>query len=252
MFFNSTQLSQRWNYNISRTITYFIFTFGAYLLYTKYILHLQLRDFKITLKLKLWNVICAIILPSFVICIFIFIGNVSVTSNLSLRMKMAIILFAAFTSTVSGILEEMLFRGYIMKLLESRWNKYIAIITPSFLFSLIHIPRMNNIDIIGLLLLIISGTLVGIMFSLIAYSSDSISGSAIIHAVWNCIMITDIIHFLTGRAVKGTSIFSITLPKDSVLITGGGFGIESSLPAIIGYALISIYVLYSMKKKEIN
>ena len=63
--------------------------------------------------------------------------------------------------------EEMMFRGDIMKLLESRWNKSIAILIPSFLFSLVHIPSMVTFTVSGVQLLIISGRVEGIMFSLV-------------------------------------------------------------------------------------
>ena len=50
----------------------------------------------------------------------------------------------------AGILEEMLFGEYIMRLLENKWNKYIAILLPAFLFSLLHILSMETFSIAGL------------------------------------------------------------------------------------------------------
>lgn len=159
-----------------------------------------------------------------------------------------IIIASMLIALKSGITEEMLFRGYIMKLLESRWNKYIAILIPSFLFSLVHIPSMETFTVSGVLLLIISGTVVGIMFSLVSYKGKSISNSALLHAAWNFIMITDILHITTAQGTYGSPIFSIIISSDNVFLTGAGFGIEASIIAIIGYILVCGFVLIPKKK----
>lgn len=74
---------------------------------------------------------------------------------------------------------------------------------PSFLFSLLHIPSMETFSVAGVMLLIISGTLVGIMFSLIAYKGNSIANSAMIHTVWNFVMVTGILHITTKKGYYG-------------------------------------------------
>ena len=70
-----------------------------------------------------------------------------------------------------------------MKLLENCWNTFVAILAPSFIFGLFHIPSMETFSVVGVMLLIVSGTLVGIMFSLVAYKENFIANSAIIHTV---------------------------------------------------------------------
>ena len=136
-----------------------------------------------------------------------------------------------------------------MKLLENRWNKFVAIFAPSFLFSLLHIPSMETFSVAGVMLLIVSGTLVGIMFSLVAYKGNSISNSAIIHTVWNLVMVTGILHITTEQGYYGNPIFSIIIPFDNALLTGAGFGAEASIIAIVGYACICAVVLLSKNSK---
>lgn len=145
------------------------------------------------------------------------------------------------------MLEEMLFRGFIMTLLERKWNQYAAILAPSLLFGLAHIPSMEYFTIAGVLLLVISGTLVGVMFSLAAYKGNSISNGALMHAVWNFVMVTDILHITTAEGAYGNPICSIIIPSDNIWLTGGGFGVESSLIAVIGYALVCAFLAF---KKE--
>lgn len=189
----------------------------------------------------------SILLPVFVTIIFIMIGKVEVHA-FSAGKVFFIILSAMMIAIKSGITEEILFRGYIMKLLENRWNKYIAILVPSFVFSFVHIPSMETFTVGGVMLLIISGTLVGIMFSLVAYKGKSISNSALLHAVWNFVMITDILHITTAQGTYGKPIFSIIIPADNIFLTGAGFGIEASFIAIIGYILICGFVIIPKKK----
>lgn len=61
-----------------------------------------------------------------------------------------IVIATLFMAIKAGILEEMLFGEYIMRLLENKWNKYIAILLPAFLFSLLHILSMETFSIAGL------------------------------------------------------------------------------------------------------
>ena len=135
-----------------------------------------------------------------------------------------------------------------MKSLENRWNKYIAILAPSFIFSLLHIPSMQTFTVSGVVLIIISGTLVGIMFSLVTYKGNSIINSALIHGVWNFFIITDIMHITAAQETYGKPIFSVIISSNNILLTGAGFGVEASLISIIGYILICSFTMIPKKK----
>ena len=147
----------------------------------------------------------------------------------------------------AGILEEILFRGFIMRLLESRWGKTIAILLPSFLFSLSHIPSMESFTAAGVVLLGVSGTLVGVMFSLVAYQGNSISNNALMHSVWNFVMGTSMLHITTAQGAYGKPFVQILIPSNNILLTGAGFGSEVSLIAVIGYALVCVIMIIRKK-----
>jgi hypothetical protein len=104
---------------------------------------------------------------------------------------------------------------------------------------------MENPNTIDVLALLIAGTSVGVMFSMIVYQSGSIWSSAAVHGIWNLIIIGGILGIGTE---PGHPIFSYTLNSDSTLLTGGKFGIESSLPAITGYLLIIILAWFLQRK----
>ena len=234
-------------YSIVRMSGQLLLTCLFFWLYTAKVLHLKMNCFKINMNAKLWGLLLAVLLPGFVVIIFFLIGKTEIASFETSEVILVVI-SSILTALKAGITEEMLFRGFIMKLLESRWNRYVAVLAPSFLFSLLHIPSMETFSIIGVILLIVSGTLVGVMFSVVAYKGNSIANSAIIHTVWNFAMITGILHITTEQGYYGNPIFSIIIPADNVLLTGAGFGVEASIIAIIGYACICAVCLMSKKR----
>ncbi|HIT85611.1 MAG TPA: CPBP family intramembrane metalloprotease [Candidatus Ornithomonoglobus intestinigallinarum] len=153
---------------------------------------------------------------------------------------------------VAGFCEEFIFRGLMLRGLEKLLNKTVAILAPSILFAAIHVIMIiDSVTVTDIILLLVSGTEVGIMFSLIAIASGTVWASAIVHALWNAIIIGGV--FVIEAPQYGTmasSFYCYELLSDSLLLTGGAFGIESALPAIIGYLLVSIIVLFSMKKNR--
>ena len=212
-------------------------------LYTNKALHLKMSDFKITWNIQGWGILLSTLLPAFVVIVFLAIGKAE-THMPAPSESVFIVIASMITALKSGVLEEMLFRGFIMTLLERRWNQYAAILAPSLLFGLAHIPSMEYFTIAGVLLLVISGTLVGVMFSLAAYKGNSISNGALMHAVWNFVMVTDILHITTAEGAYGNPICSVIIPSDNIWLTEGGFGVEASLIAVTGYALVCAFLTF--------
>ena len=104
---------------------------------------------------------------------------------------------------------------------------------------------MESPNIVDIIVLVIAGTAVGIMFSLIAMESGSIWASAIVHGLWNLVIIGGILEI---SAEPLSSIFTYTLTSRSTLLTGGAFGIESSLPSIVGYGIVICVALARLKR----
>ena len=223
-------------YSLFRMAGCLILTFFLFRLYTVRGLHRRLEEFRISFRLNIWSVAAAVLLPTFVLCIYIPMGRITV-NRFSPGETLLLLAASALTALKAGILEEMLFRGFIMRLLEDRWNRAAAILLPSFLFSLLHIPSMERITVSDVVLLVVSGTLVGILFSLAACTGNSISGSALIHTLWNFLLVTSVFHITTVQEAYGTPLLSVILPTDNILLTGGGFGVEASVVSAAGYLL---------------
>ncbi|MBQ7944786.1 MAG: CPBP family intramembrane metalloprotease [Lachnospiraceae bacterium] len=185
-----------------------------------------------------WLVI-AIALPLLVSAAYLlFVSGSFMQNEMSINEKLNLLSAGIFfTGFGAGIVEEMVFRGLMMSAIEKRYNKKVAIIVPSLLFGFVHILGMD-FDLLSCMLVIFAGTMVGIMFSLIASETKSIWNSAIVHAVWNIVILGGFIWI--GTEFDEYSLCSYVLDTKSFILTGGEFGIESSLIAVIGYCLVSI------------
>ena len=229
-------------YAIWRMLGNLLVTFLLFWMYTTKILHLQLKTFRIGFAWKPWGILLAVLLPACVVGVYLAVGTTEV-SAVPFSEMVLIVIASALTALKAGVLEEMLFRGFWMTLLENRWNRAVAVLAPSFLFSLAHLPSMEQFTLAGVLLLVISGTLVGVMFSLVTLRGNSIGNSVLLHAVWNFVMVTGIVHITTPQGAYGDPLVAITLSTENILLTGGGFGVEASLVSIVGYALVCVAVL---------
>ncbi len=229
--------------NILASFLYIGFAFGFIkVLCTKYLKE-DMSDYDIPkFKIKIRWIIVAIFLPILISVIYLFCSGSFEENIVDLDTKLSILSAGVFyTGFGAGIVEEMVFRGIIMNVVEKRFNKKVAIIAPSLLFGLVHTIGMD-FELLSFLMVILAGTMVGIMFSFIATESKSIWNSAIVHAVWNIVISGGILSI--GTTFDEYSLYSYVLQSDSFLLTGGEFGIEASIIAIGGYCLISLLARY--------
>lgn len=152
-----------------------------------------------------------------------------------------------FTGIAAGFVEEMVFRGVILNLLKEKWNIKVAVLIPSVLFGLVHIIGMD-FSVISSLLVLIAGTMVGIMFSMIAIESGSVWNSGIVHSLWNIIIIGGGLSI--SEKADEYSVMTYVLDSKVFAFTGGEFGIESSIIALLGYIIVTLVAIYMIKKKE--
>ncbi len=140
----------------------------------------------------------------------------------------------------------MVFRGVIMSLIRERWNKEAAILVPSVLFASVHLIGMH-VSAPSSILVVAGGTMVGRMVSMIAMESDSVWNSGIVHSIWNIIIIGGGLSI--SEKANEYSVMTYVLDSKSFAITGGEFGIEASVIALIGYIVITL-IAYAMIKRR--
>ena len=162
------------------------------------------------------------------------------------------VVMAVFAEGISaGITEELVFRGMIFRYMKKTLGVKLAVIIPAILFAGLHITSMKTFDFTDLLLLILAGSSVAVMFTLMALESGSIYPGALAHTLWNTLIIGGL--FVIGKIVNGSendSYIIIPVESESKLLTGGNFGVEAAFPGIIGYILISILLFFMIRTKE--
>jgi len=236
--------------NLIFSIVYIFVTFLSGILYSKYVLHFNYDEIGLSFKLpELKWILLAIFLPISITAFYlIFVDGKIVKGNTENIIH--IIIKAIFTAGIAaGTCEEFIFRGLIMNTFERAWGKISAAIVPSVLFAAMHIT--GDMTVIDMLLLFIAGTSVGVMFSLIAIESGSIWSGALIHTLWNITIIGNIFVIKAPEYnLSDSFIYKYELVSNSLLLTGGRFGIESALPPVIVYCLISVVILILLKKQK--
>jgi len=181
------------------------------------------------------------------ICVFCFSGEF-VSSDMSNKQIIERIIVVIICNGIcAGFTEELLFRGILFNLLNDKWNKYVAIIVPSVLFAAAHLFN-DNFSLVSCMLLMVAGTMVGIMFSAIMLESNSIWSSFSVHALWNIIIGGSIISISDKASDK--AILTYVFDTKSKIITGGEFGIESSVISVVAYVIIAIIAVIMIKNNK--
>lgn len=163
-----------------------------------------------------------------------YVGNISIL----LLIKVFIIFI------FQALLEEILFRGYLMPFFSKVIGIKFTIILLSFLFTCIHLFN-PNLNVVGL----VNVFLAGVTFSLIYYYTGNLWIVGAMHTLWNFIL-----GFIVGSQISGiityNSVFFSIPVENKDLISGGVFGFEASIVTTIVELTISLFVIYLIKKEK--
>jgi membrane protease YdiL (CAAX protease family) len=155
------------------------------------------------------------------------------------------LLFSILIFTIISLEEEILIRGYVLKNLMNSFNKYIALVISSILFSLMHLsnPHINFFSLFDLFL-------AGIVLGLSYIYTKNLWFPIAMHLSWN------LFQALFGFNVSGQEIYSIIefgmIEKNSW--NGGDFGLEGSYLSIIAelIIIIGIGLYYHKNNKKVS
>ena len=188
---------------------------------------------------------CAVLLPALVCALFLLLPGRMEFHAVTGEVLAEKLTFAVFYCGISaGVAEEVVFRGLLMGALEQRWGRGVAAVVPSMVFACLH--WSSTLNLVSAVLLFVAGTAVGLMFSLITYESGSVWSAALVHAVWNCVIIGGLLSI--GAPADGEALLCDTLDTRAVVLTGGEFGIESSLFAVLGYVGVCAFALVRLRR----
>ncbi len=151
----------------------------------------------------------------------------------------ALVIFAA------ALLEELVFRGVLFGIIERHFGMWIALLAPSVLFSVLHIFNDNWTGWLG----VVSGVLLGLMWSLVYLLTRNLWAAASNHALWNFTI------FATGLPLTGQQDWRRSAPIQSdysgaPMWTGDAAGPENSIFVIIFIGLIVGALLWAVGKPQ--
>lgn len=137
----------------------------------------------------------------------------------------------------SAILEEILFRGVLFRIVEEKLGSYISLVISALVFGLLHLMNPNSSLLIGIGLAIQAGLLLGVLYM---YSRNLWLPIAV-HFAWNFTL-----GGIWGAPVSGMSLEKSLVTSTSQgneLITGGSFGPEGSVQATL-FCLVATTVIF--------
>lgn len=152
--------------------------------------------------------------------------------NLPLQVKAVCLFFMV------AVCEEVIFRGVIFRMIDKQFNAVAAYIVSALLFGAMHLTNPGATWWAGLAIAIEAGILLSAAYKY----SGTLWLPVGIHWAWNYIQ-GNILGFAVSGGDAGESLFTPEISGPDI-ITGGAFGAEASIIAvIIGAALSVLFIL---------
>ena len=160
----------------------------------------------------------------------------------SINWVMVILFAIAFVG--QGALEEVVFRGFLMRFIGRRTSILLGLIISSIVFSLLHLPGRETT-----FLVFINTFLLAALFSILLLLTRSLFLPCGLHFAWNFV---EMVVFNTPNSSKqvSTAVFKTSYLSNNVFLTGGTYGPEGSVytTIIVLLFLIVSLVLYGKKR----
>jgi membrane protease YdiL (CAAX protease family) len=144
---------------------------------------------------------------------------------------------ALAVAILSGFTEEIFFRGFFFRLTEKWLGSWAALGLSAALFGALHLGNPNATLLAAVAIMLEAG----IMLAAIYMITRRLWAAIGLHAAWNFAQ-----GGIYGIPVSGGAMDGVLRPdiRGSDLLTGGAFGAEASLPAIVIATAFGLAVLY--------
>ena len=146
---------------------------------------------------------------------------------------------------VSGFMEELIFRAIVLRLLMRAFGAWPALALSAALFGALHLANPNATPTAAIAIAIEAGLMLAAFYML----TGRIWMSVGVHAAWNFAQ-----GWIWGARVSGIEVkesLYLSAPKAGApdWLSGGAFGPEASVPAMVVGTAVAIVVLYWAWKK---
>lgn len=212
-----------------------VFAVLAYLAFGRWIERRKVDDLSMERALPEWGFGVAVGAGAMAVTIGVIasFGGYQVIGHNSI----AVLLPIAGIAFQSGFFEEILLRGIVFRLMEKWLGSWVALGFSALLFGALHLANPNASLLAAFAIAIEAGILLGAIYMLTRRLWAAIG----LHMAWNFTQ-----GGIFGVAVSGFETRGLIKPmiEGPDLLTGGGFGAEASLPAIIICTAIGLIFLY--------
>lgn len=146
-----------------------------------------------------------------------------------------------------GVFEETLFRGILFRFLEEGFGSWIALTLTALFFGILHLSNPNATAWSSIALALEAGILFGAAY-MATRSLWVIMG---LHTAWNFLQGTIFGVAVSGAGAPTDSLFQ-PIMQGNPWLTGGDFGIEASVIAVVlGLGLGIYFIVRAVKQKRI-
>jgi membrane protease YdiL (CAAX protease family) len=224
-----------------------IFTIIFLLVFWKKVLKRDETEIGLVEKLPNFNYLKAVGIGALLIIFIVMVNYHSLQFKVKANFEWINIWWLIATAlgfAIQGLSEELLFRGYLFKMITEKYNILIGALISSAVFALIHADN-EAINIVAILNLFCFGFLMAVIYE----KTKNIWFVTAIHSTWNFFIAIVFGGILSGRPYA-FSIFKMRAFKSGTgipLLNGGNFGIEGGL--IVTLTLV-ICISFCLRKTK--
>lgn len=149
------------------------------------------------------------------------------------------------TVFIAPFIEEIIFRVVMISQISKRYTVKAGVIVSSLLFGAVHLMN-GKLSVLSAVQLIIAGSLMGLLLSLVYLKEKSVWASFTIHALYNGV--GSIIPVTTEVTPDWPVAF--ILKTNHPIITGGQYGADCSIANIIAYVIMIFVLLKLLQRQE--
>ena len=190
-----------------------------------------------------WLLLGAVVgigLQSLVILVMWLMGGYTIVSV----NPVSFILPGLLIAITSGIIEEVMFRGIIFRIVNDKWGSVIALSVSALLFGAVHLMNKNSSLYSAVAIAIEAGLLLGACY---LYAGNLWLPIGV-HFGWNFAEADLFGGVLSGNVISKTLITAKF--TGSQYLTGGDFGPENSLPSILICTAAGVLFLWLARRKN--
>ncbi len=160
------------------------------------------------------------------------------------------LLGVAAVISIAAILEELVYRCLLFRVLERAWGTKWALAIQAVVFALQHLENVERGGISDVVTMLVSVTLLGLLWAAVFLLARNLWVAAANHAAWNFTIL------LSGVPLSGIEDWRKLAPLESRYagpdwLTGGIFGPESSLMVIASTTVVVVLLLHVARRRGV-